>query len=528
MAKKEKYLNVRSYLTLSAIIVFLLIMMFIIIDLEGFVRKQGAVSGQEQTQPPTTETGAQELVRPDLLEDLLLIEGKDVKTQADWDALAESTSEKKALIFLSLPTDAVIEDLELEELLGITKLKEKQQQKELQIIAGFLIGGPYQIKKLAYPSLNIELGFSTKVYAYSEKKDGDKLPVIWRNTYNNQEVYVVNGPFMESNASYGILSAIMAQINDDYIYPVVNSRLMVYENFPYLSYKNTAELERNYNRDAMKLQHDILFPNILTINKRRGLIPNAFFRAGFQEKLQQIPPHNERELISYHEQITDAGGEIGLTVSETAAKDERIYREVFQDQAVTSLFIRQEETDLPKLLEDFSAVEAVFGPSQPELNLQYLNEEVVYIPFTLEGLKPAAQEELDFLAMVTAYGMLVQNLNMEEIIQSEDGEENWTGGQKSYIKFIDQYRERFNFLKERNLTGTAGAVKIYLNQSPQIQQTADKIELQDANQSKDSSYILRTDKKISRITNARSKEIDADAYLIEATGGKIEISLSAE
>lgn len=525
---RRKYLSVTRYVTLTSVIILLLVMMFFIMDVESFVRVKELELANEEQFTFKENNFADFVNQADRSEDMLMIEGSELKTEKEAEQLEQLIEEQKTLIFLSLPTQDYIEQYDLNELLGIRKVFGQHTQKELNLVSGFMLGGFHQFEDLIYNALDLDLLFSTKVYAYGKKTQDKGSPVIWRNTYNNSEVYVVNGPFMETDASDGITSAILAEIEEDYIYPVLNARLMVYESFPYVSDKNKKQLEKNYNRDAMRVQHDILFPDLLSINKLRGFIPNGFFRLGFEEtELSKISPNNQRELTSYQAQLFKDGGEVGLRYTGDIERDLNGYNQVFKDSDVKSVLINAETTDteIAEILEATEAVETIIGPFEKEKNYQYLNDQAIYLPFTSEGIVRSGQAELEFVSMVTAHGTIAQNLDLEEIINPADGQEKWTGGHKKYVQFIDNYRKQFSFLDSRNITETSTILKNLLNNAPAINKSSNTIEISFPNWQGESHYILRTPKKIKSVENGTFKEIEENAYLITAQGQRVEVKI---
>lgn len=524
----EKHLSAQRYVTLTAIILLLLGMLFFMLNLEGFIRAKEPDSVQEEQIHSEQANGPGFLNQESLPKETVMIEGKELVSATDLTPLNDALKEKKPVVFLSLPTQEFIEEFELTEILGIEKISGEHTQKELNLVAGFLLGGFYQFEDLAYEALDIELSFSTKMYGFGKKTQRKESPVIWRNTYEKTEIYVVNGPFMSTKAAYGILAAILSEIQEEYMYPILNTRLMIYENFPYISDKNKSQLIKNYNRDAMKLQQDILFPDLLSVNKLRGFVPNGFFRLGFDEaKIGSLKPYTKRELATYQEQIFNDGGEVGLSYSGNIEQDLKDYARLFPNVLIKSVFINDETTDteIGEILRATDTIETIVGPSDPERNYQYLNEQVVYIPYSKEGFIQDGQEELDFIALVTAFGAIVDTLNVEEVIDPADGQEVWTGGYKDYVQFLDQYRERFSFLNNRNITETGTALKTILNNEPSIQTYENSIELNDPNWSKESHYILRTKKKVNRVENGIFKKIEEDAYLITAKGKKVTVEV---
>lgn len=525
---KEKHLSVRRYSILTSIIVLLLVMMFFIMDVESFVRVKEVALGEAQQFSFQEKDFADFVNQENIPEDVLMIEGNELQTAEDAAQLKKLVEEQKTLVFLNLPTADYIEQYDLTEILGIRKVFGEQTQKELTLVPGFMLGGLHQFEDLVYDALELDLSFSTKVYAYGKKTPSKEYPIIWRNTYDNTEIYAVNGPFMETRASYGIVAAILAEIEEDYLYPVINTRLMVYESFPYVSDINKKQLEKNYNRDAMKLQHDILIPDLLSINKLRGFVPNGFFRLGFAEgELRPVGPNDERQLLTYKEQLFKDGGEVGLRYSGDIEQDLNDYRALFEDELATAVFIGDETTDaeIDAVLAASDSIQTIIGPFQKEKNYQYLEGDAIYLPIMNEGFVQSGQEELDFVSMVTAFGSIVQSLDLEEIVDPADGKEKWTGGQKAYVEFIDRYRQQFSFLENRNITDTNLAIKALLNNEPAINKSPDRIEIIFPTWHGETSYILRTSKQVTGVENGTFKKIEENAYLITAKGQQVEVKV---
>lgn len=450
-----------------------------------------------------------------ILDSNILNHGEDLKV------IQKFIDEKKTIIFLNMPKLKYIEDYKLNKILGISNIKKEIHQKELNIVPGFMLGGLHELD-INYTSYDLKLLSTTKVYAFGEKN----LSIIWRNTYNGSQIYVVNGPFMETQASYGILSSLISEIYEDYIYPIVNARLMTYEDFPYISYENKEKLEELYNRDAMKFQHDILLPDILGINKRRGFVPNGYLSIGFEYKLKNnINDYSLGQIKGFKTQIYKVGGEIGIKYSEEAEFEENIYKDIFGQEDIKSVFVNEKIKDVEKLKDRLPLLQSVLGPPQCGNNFGYLDEEIVCIPITIDGIKNTGEERLKFISGVTAFGAIVHNLSLKDIVLSKGDQENWTETSKSYIKFIDDYRKRFEILKNRNIKEVSNAVKIFRNNSPNINLSSNKIEIRLHSWYGEAYYILRTDKEIVNIKNGKVEKLEEGTYLITAKNKEVDIEM---
>lgn len=442
------------------------------------------------------------------------------------DMLFQYLKQGKDIIFTSMPEVDFIEKSELKEIMGINNITQSKNQKGVNFLPGFMLGGLLEFPELSYNAPEVELLSTTKTYVASSKKS----PVIWRNIYSGSEIYVVNGPFIGTNAGYGIMSAIMAQINTDYIYPIINAKVFTYAGLPYMSYENTDELEKIYSRNAMQLQQDILIPDILSANKSRNFIPNGFFIDGFDKKDEdKINQYNEKQIANYERDIYKLGGEVGVVYSENFEKNIMTYQKLFNNNKFQSIKINEGDFEaINKLLdkEQYNFIEAVVGPwTVKKKSFEYINKNTVYIPFTIDGVDNTDLEKLEFYSGVTAYGAIIQNLDLKQVIFPKENKDNWMNVLRGYVKFIDSYRKKYEMIKSRNITETIQLVKKFESNSPSIEYANNEIKMKFEEWYGESYYILRTDKEIDSINNGTIEKIEDGAYLVTAKNKEIDIKL---
>ena len=562
--KKQKngepnQINTSIYIGLSAIIILLLVLMFIVINLNQYMRQRkdtleerGYINLEQGADIDFIERGEYErsfkiiVEDPSKIEDSfkqakipyslgkslkdlkdteenVVISGTMLRDAKDLEIFRNLVSKKRKIIIIGMPHIKYIENNNLKEILGLARLGEGVEQKELTLVPGFMLGGLHEFKKFPYETRDARLLYSTKVYAYGK----DEAPVIWRNIYEDSEVYMINGDFMDGNVPYGIMSGIMAEIYQDYLYPVVNGRLMVYEDFPYVSDENKDNLEKLYNRDAMKFQYDILMPDILTISERRSFIPNGYLRVGFKEDSDiDISNKNIKQIDNMKSQIYSAGGDIGLRYSGDIKRDRRTYKKIIKDEQIKSVVLNESIDNMDEILKVSNSLESVVGPWDDTNTFEYLTSNVVYIPFTINGIAKNDRQKLEFVSAATAFGAVVHNLTVEDIILNESSKETWTQTSKNYIKTIDNYRANFDFLKSRSATSTAKAVKAFKKNSPKIIMEDKEVNIRfEEGWIGPSSFILRTEKLIQNINGGTYKDIEEGAYLITALDKDVDISL---
>ncbi|MEK6264556.1 MAG: DUF2194 domain-containing protein [Clostridium sp.] len=557
-----------NYFVLASIIVILFILMMSVVDLNYYIRKNKEnskmetkntlhmlkeerpavlnpdcliVAGEDKSDSIGIVEGSLEKAKIDYMlkvkfEDItddelqsaetIIINGSEFGSLGNADMLLKYLKKGKHIIFTSMPSVDNIETSGLKEIMGIKNITQPQNQEGVEFLQGFMIGGVLELPKLLYKAPKVELVSTTKSYVTGSKKSA----VIWRNTYGESEIYVVNGPFFETNAGYGILSAIMAQINLDYIYPVVNAKVFTYTGLPYASYENTGELEEIYNRNAMQVQQDILIPDVISINKSRSLIPSGFLTDRFNKGYEDgINKYSKKQINNSEKDIYKLGGEVGIVYSGDLEKDIEIFHDLFNNNNFKSIRVNEENLEaLSELIdkEQFSFIESVLGPwTVKKKSFEYLNENTVYIPFTIDGIANTDLDKLDLYSGITAFGAIIQNLDLEQIIFPKENKDNWMNVSRDYIKFIDSYRKKFEMIESRNITDTAESVKKLQNNSPAIEYLNNKIELRFKEWYGESYYILRTNKEVESIIEGNIEKIEAGVYLVTAKNKKVDINL---
>lgn len=568
--KEQDYIvKNKNYFVLASIIIFLFILMMTMANLNYYIRKNkvnsetdndNALYLQKPEKQPKLETsclivwGNDKKNTIDIVEDSLekakigyiskakfedindeelkavktiIINGSEFERLGNVEKFFEYIKEGKNIIFTSMPDVSYIETKGLKDIMGINNITESKNQKGVKFLPGFMLGGLLELPNLSYKAPVADLLSTTKTYVTGPKKSS----LIWRNIYGKSEIYVINGPFFETNAAYGIMSAIMAQINPDYIYPVVNAKVFTYEGLPYVSYENSDELEKIYNRDAMQLQQDILIPDILSANKSRGFIPSGFLTEGFnRQNIGDINKYYAEQINNYEKDIYKLGGEVGMAYSGDLEKDIKTYKSIFNNKNFKSILLNNNnnlDTIIKSINKDqCSFIESAFGPwTEKNKNFGYVTSSTVYIPFTIDGVYNTDQHKLEFYSGITAFGAIIQNLDLKQVIFPENDKGNWMNVLRDYVKFIDFYRQKYEMIQPRSVTDAAQAVKKFDNNFPSIKYSNNKIEIRFEKWYGESYYILRTNKEIDSITNGSAEKIEDGAYLVTVKNKEIDINL---
>lgn len=388
------------------------------------------------------------------------------------------------IVYTQMPTaDAIVQN-DLADILGIYKMNGMIDQEGMRFIDEVFWGGNLDLEDLEYSLEDVQLQSSCKIYGYGLKgRDSETVetneqlpPLMWRNTIKGSKVFVVNGKFFEENKGYGILVAIISDIYEDLIYPIVNASVMIYDSIPYDGVANEELMMELYARDSIKFQTSILLPDIISICKRLDVVPSFYTSAD-----TKLP-----EMDYFERSILELGGE--LIYSETAQV-------------------------------------SVIDISNPEGRIwdQYPN-----LPVIVSGFRKNDDDMTKLYSIGSTFGIVVHRVDVSKIINANSKDVNWVTVSRDYSDYIAYYNEDFGNLEYMTASEAAIRYMEYMLLSPKIHYSDDIIDVQIENMPQKASFVLRTEKKIKEVENGQFTEIYEDIYLIETTSKELTIHLKED
>lgn len=409
----------------------------------------------------------------------------------DTEGVALSKEQREALIgrgihiiYTQMPGAEGIRESHLESLLGIRKMNGILKQKGMRFTDEVFLGGILDLEEIEYPLEDVELEATCKVYAYGLKGlDGEEVernedlpPIMWRNRVGQSKVFVVNGKFFEENKGYGILTAILTQIYGDYLYPVANASVMIYDSIPYKGVANEDMMKALYSRDSLRFQTDILMPNLVSICKRLDIVPTFYTSAD-----STMP-----EMDYFARSVLDLEGEL-------------IYLENASVKAI-----------------DISNPEGRIWNKYPD------------IPVIVSGFKKNDDDMTKLYSIGSTFGVVVHKVDVSEIVNPENEEMNWVTVSKDYSEYIAYYKE--DFASFESVTAQEASIRYmeYMLMEPCISYDGNDIVVDIENMPQKASFILRTEKEIIEAENCKYTKLCEGAYLIETQQDHIHISLEDE
>lgn len=388
------------------------------------------------------------------------------------------------IIYTQMPSTNGILKNHLTSMLGIYRMHGKLRQKGMRFTDEIFLGGILDLAEISYTLEDVELEPTCKVYAYGLKgRKGEKVknnenlpPILWRNTVGKSKIFVVNGRFFEENKGYGILAAILTQIYGDYLYPIVNASVMIYDSIPYDGPVNKELLMELYGRDSLQLQTDILMPSLVSTCKRLGIVPTFYTSAG-----SSLP-----EMDYFENSILSLRGEL-------------LYKE-----------------NAPVKPMDISRPEGRIWNKCPN------------IPVLITSFKKNDSDLTKLYSIGSAFGMVVHKVDVSTIINPKSLEDNWINVSKDYARYIAYYKEDFGAFDSVTAQEASARYMEYRLMEPHMTYHENSIDVKIAHRPETASFILRTDKQVEEGEGYTLKKMCEGAYLIETGKNHICIPLGKE
>lgn len=454
--------------------------------------------------------------------------------------------------YMKLGIHVIMTELPLEELddewkafLGIQKMEETSSQQGIIIFSGFFLGGKQEYKNLKVDSVDIKVTSTCKTYiaGYSDTLGDEKYKnynlqdIVWRNIYEGSQIYVVNGSFLKSSGGIGILSGILAQINQDFIYPVINAKALIINNAPFMTQENSEVMQSKYARTSKRFFEDLVLPNVIALCLSSDYVPTFYAIGSFDEDAVQESDYDTEILSIVQREMDKIGGELGISAYDRKKTDTRtklgntinLFQEELQDYQFKSLNIEHCDKDLKEDLvsemEDKLPLTSVLTDGDDGTPFSLYRNNIVEVPMISEGFRYNEEEYFKLQSTMTALGIITHEVDMSEVVFPEKKRSDWANALVDMTSMINSYWKKYKKFDSLNISAASEHIYRFLTMKPEITIENNKISILIENYDREAYFVLRTEKKISKMKNASFTKLEDGAYLISAKADNLEITL---
>lgn len=496
---------------------------------------------------------------------LILLNGEQWASIFDKQKLLSLTEQNVPLVFCGIPpASTIVVSRTLCDVLGIRSVMPNEAELTgVQLYEGFFLGGGVtyeavtqddkkrQDMDLTVPWYLLANGTKTYMAGIMEEEEvreavglsadaegvlGYLPKLIWRNSYKNCKVFVVNGDFMSTLAGLGILSSFCYEIKEYELYPVVNAQNVLIHNYPNLAEENESKFLEVYSRSPRMVFQGIMWPSVSAMAKANELKLTCFFNPQYDYTDEILP--KEEDIPFYLKQLREIKSEAGMALSYSEdtsfatmlAEDTKFYESLDSQYCYQTVFAEEK---------DFAAIENSLGGEnmlkqvvtigseyQPgEQLISYFTDEITLQRTTGTARTHSYMDNFVVRSIQTA--LLYSNVlvDLEDAVRPQEKEDEWQILYDDMASNVSTYWGIYRDYEQTTLSESDKRVRTLLNLDYSHERKENEIVLQVEN-ADNACFLLRThQEKIVEITGGEFQKLEEDAYLVTVYGAEAVIRL---
>ncbi|MFC4596611.1 DUF2194 domain-containing protein [Cohnella hongkongensis] len=450
--------------------------------------------------------------------------------------------------------------------IGIVNYRYVIGNHDIEMTSNVLIGQKNQKFADDYfynDSLSVELDHDSELLA-----KGELSPVIWRYEYGDGAVMVYNGNNLFTKSNRGLVVGALSMLIPDYIYPIFNAKLFYIDDYPAPMSKDiNLDIYADYKRNIASFFKDIWWPDMIRAAKKYDLKYTAVAIQDYNDTVAApLPPYRQEDLtnlIVYGREVLKSGGEIGihgynhqpLQFREDIAKAYhyhtwKSYEDIetsvqtvvaFLEKAFpnydtvsyvppSNVLSREGRKALVDNWDSLRVISSLYEEDPRDFSyvqeFEIAEDGIVEMPRITSGYAESPDMLWLEASVMTAHGFFSHFIHPDDLLDVRRGKKkSWKNLYQDFEHLLDRVSDTYPWLKAQTSGDAAMHVAAVLNSRIARKQTDSELGVDIENYHTRQYFILRSDKKIGKLTNCHVQRIDENTYLVEATNAQFNIEL---
>lgn len=377
-------------------------------------------------------------------------------------------------------------------------------------------------------SSNVRLEESSEILI----QGNNGIPLVWTHPYDLGRITMINGTFMESKLSLGILIASINNTREQSIYPIFATKTVFLDAIPPLFDGNDDNSFEYYGRSAESFVRDRLWSILLQKASVLDLRLTSSFMAidkqafDSQNANQQTFSYISREIIQNKGEITLSGNHVDLDnltlnrIEQTRSFFDNFFPN-YKLHAYYPLYgkINQDQIDLlQSVYPDMDIIRILYEGdplTQSSGDYEVRNGNVIY-PTTTYGYKAEGLQMYTFVSVLTSHGLVSHSFDINSLFTVPSSESNWNTLNKSFDILSDLYFKKTPWLDSVTISLAAPKVKEMDGLEVQTYTEANQITVACTDMVIGQKFLFYSSKEILSAQGASYEKINSRYYLIEA------------
>ncbi|KAF0224595.1 MAG: hypothetical protein FD179_1453 [Erysipelotrichaceae bacterium] len=360
----------------------------------------------------------------------------------------------------------------------------------------------------------------------------NETPLVWAHQYNMGRVAMINGTFLESKLSIGILIASINSVREQSLYPILATKTVFLDAIPPLFDGNDEHSFEYYGRSAESFVRDKLWGVLLQKAILLDLKLTSSFMAidkqpfDSQNANQQSFSYINREIIRNKGEITLSGNHVDLSnlTASRIAQTRSFFLKFFPKYNIHSYYplygkIDQNQIDLiNSIYPSIDIIRMLYDSdrsTQSSGDYEVINDKVIF-PTTTYGYKAEGLQYFTYISVLTAYGAISHSFDINSLFTVPSSESNWNTLNKTFDILTERYFSKTNWLDAMTISPATEKVKEMNALEFKTSTEFDKMSVACTDMTVGQKFMFYSTKAIQSAQGATFKRINSRYYLIEA------------
>jgi hypothetical protein len=414
---------------------------------------------------------------------------------------------------------------------------------------------------LSNSSLQVSLKETSKVLATTDKE----IPFLWSNSHGKGKFMVFNGTMLESRMNRGLLVGTLSFLNDNYIYPILNSKVVYIDDFPAPLPEGTHDaIYGDYNLDTVKFFNNVWWPDMLKIAKEYdikytvGVIEtyNDDVDGPFNERLSDdvlkifgreliqnggelaVHGYNHQSLTLDQQQIDGLGYTAWKSQKDMAASLKELQhfiQDIFPGYTLktyippSNVLSEEGKEAIKEAIPSISNIASLHIADDE--GIAYIQEYEVSEDFYEIPRLTSNYSHSDDTKWMTAngaslYGTFSHFIHPDDILDVKRSNNNgWLEMESGFRNILKDVKEKYPWMESMTASESAESLKAVHDAQIMIQQDERKIEGYINRFQGKLDFLLRSEKELINASGCEVKKISGEHYLVRAVSPEFTIEL---
>lgn len=442
--------------------------------------------------------------------------------------------------------------------LGINEFNEFVDSTGIRLLDNVLIKGEgFEISNSEFiENSSMSLRLSKDSERYAESIDGVEL--LWKKKHGMGNIVYFNGTMLDSKMNRGFILGSLSLLGDDFIYPIMNSKLSYIDDFPapFPAGRN-EKVSKEFNRTVPRFMKDIWWPNMLELASRYNLIYTGVIIGTYNDEVEEILPGSTDlevgDFIYYGRELINNNGEMGIhgynhqplaavdlydkelgykpwkdietmvdSINEVNSLGEKVFKDYIYRVYVPPsniLYpegreaILQSDTDI-EIIASLYTIGSDMDPYEQEFEIA--SDGIIEFPRLTAGYMYTDENVWRVLNGVTAHGIFSHFIHPDDVLDYDrTGDIGWSELLKNYDKFNEAIFNKYRWLRDMTASDGANELIKYVSSELKYENKDEYTKVYINNFYDEMYFILRTEKDIEAVKGCNIEEIDKNIYLVK-------------